>query len=447
MPRPNRIETAALVLLAIFFVGLGVETVMRAAFSVRPMTDAQVFFRAGWAVWAGEPVYRIVDDNGWPYVYPPTLAIAMVPFAAPPAGAAAPWFAMPFPVAVVVLYVIELAACLLAVHLAASAIERIVGDRIGLERTSWGPRWHPFWLLRIGALAAYLPLVSADIGRGQVTTMLLLSFVGFAALLARGRPFAAGLALSVGVTIKVFPAVGLLVPVLRRDWSCLAGFVAGMAVLAVALPLAVFGPERFVAEYRDYIPVVTGMSQTTGGSLGAQSGAVVPDSVGIGAFAYKTWVLISGQPFERTVAPGWPTLLHVAVASLLLAVFVRAFHGRVWTMRGPQPFEPWSLLLAVALLAAYATVAVPVAQLHYMCLAVFLHMLIVGQVWFDRGEPRTPAWLHALAAGVVIASIWNMSESLGRAVLVTAAVYPIAISILLGLVFLRRRTPPRARAM
>jgi hypothetical protein len=37
--------------------------------------DVQVFFRAGWAVWTGYPLYEVADHHGWTYHYPPFFAI------------------------------------------------------------------------------------------------------------------------------------------------------------------------------------------------------------------------------------------------------------------------------------------------------------------------------------------------------------------------------------
>jgi hypothetical protein len=40
--------------------------------------DTQVFFRAGWAVWTGYPLYQIADHHGWTYHYPPTFALVAI---------------------------------------------------------------------------------------------------------------------------------------------------------------------------------------------------------------------------------------------------------------------------------------------------------------------------------------------------------------------------------
>ncbi len=86
--------------------------------------DTQVFFRAGWAVWTGYPLYQITDHHGWTYHYPPTFALFMGPFANPPAGELQPAWALPFTAAVAVWYLINAACLMLALHVWANLLER-----------------------------------------------------------------------------------------------------------------------------------------------------------------------------------------------------------------------------------------------------------------------------------------------------------------------------------
>jgi hypothetical protein len=55
--------------------------------------DVEVFFRAGWAIWTGYPLYQIIDHHGWTYHYPPTFALLMGLFANPLQGYPQPWWA------------------------------------------------------------------------------------------------------------------------------------------------------------------------------------------------------------------------------------------------------------------------------------------------------------------------------------------------------------------
>ena len=93
--------------------------------------DVQVYFRAGWAVWTGYPLYEVADRHGWTYQYPPTFALFMGPFADPLPGYPQPWWALPFAAGVVVWYLINAACMLLCIHLWATALERYRFAQIG----------------------------------------------------------------------------------------------------------------------------------------------------------------------------------------------------------------------------------------------------------------------------------------------------------------------------
>ena len=86
--------------------------------------DVQVFFRAGWAIWTGYPLYQVFDHHGWTYHYPPTFALFMGFFANPLPDHPQPWWALPFPAAVAVWYLINVASLLVALRLWANALER-----------------------------------------------------------------------------------------------------------------------------------------------------------------------------------------------------------------------------------------------------------------------------------------------------------------------------------
>ena len=86
--------------------------------------DVQVFFRAGRAIWTGYPLYEVADHHGWTYHYPPTFALFMGPFANPLPDHPRPWWALPYPAAVAVWYLVNSACLLLALHVWANALER-----------------------------------------------------------------------------------------------------------------------------------------------------------------------------------------------------------------------------------------------------------------------------------------------------------------------------------
>ena len=114
--------------------------------------DVQVFFRAGWAVWTGYPLYQVADHHGWTYHYPPTFALFMGLFANPLPSYPQPGWALPFPAAVAAWYLINVACLFAALHIWAKAVER-AADR-GASRVFAAPMGagdRPF----VGADAVY----------------------------------------------------------------------------------------------------------------------------------------------------------------------------------------------------------------------------------------------------------------------------------------------------
>src|SRR6266511_4036912 len=92
--------------------------------------------------------------------------------------------------------------------------------------------------------------------RGQVNLLLLLLLCGTAGALLRGRRFQAGLWLAGAVCLKVIPVFLLLFPLWRRDARCLAGCAAGLVLGMGVVPLAVLGPVRTAAFYREWAEVL-----------------------------------------------------------------------------------------------------------------------------------------------------------------------------------------------
>ena len=96
--------------------------------------------------------------------------------------------------------------------------------------------------------AIVLPYLYADLVACNVTSVLLASVTGAYVLAARGKPIRAGLVLSIGVLLKMIPALCLLHFVVRRQWRVAWGTIAGVVLLGLIPTLVIFGPTKL----RDY---------------------------------------------------------------------------------------------------------------------------------------------------------------------------------------------------
>ena len=81
IPRPRRREWYAFATIAVLILGFLPIVVNKSVWLGQG--DVQVFFRAGWAIWTGYPLYQVADHHGWTYHYPPTFALFMGFFANP----------------------------------------------------------------------------------------------------------------------------------------------------------------------------------------------------------------------------------------------------------------------------------------------------------------------------------------------------------------------------
>ena len=122
IPRLGRRELLAVAVFAILILAFLPIVVHKAVWLGQG--DVEVFFRAGWAIWTGYPLYHVFDHHGWTYHYPPTFALFMGLFANPLPDHPQPWWAPPFPAAVAVWYLINVACLVAGLHIWANAIER-----------------------------------------------------------------------------------------------------------------------------------------------------------------------------------------------------------------------------------------------------------------------------------------------------------------------------------
>ena len=244
----ERLAIGALLAVLVVFAGV---TLWRSAYLSQRRTDADVYFRAAWALRTGQDPYAIADTNGWTYLYPPPLAVLAMPLAqeppvSHPSGHDVPdtqrqaW-SVPYPAAIVAWYALSAVLLLLSTHWMASALEACSPNRRVRFPTFRTRRW---WVNRVGPALFCAAAIGSTLARGQVNILLLAGVCGACLLIARGRSLGAGLVLATAVCLKLFPAFLLLYALLTRGWRMLAGCVLGCIALLAVLPTVVLGPTR-----------------------------------------------------------------------------------------------------------------------------------------------------------------------------------------------------------
>ena len=426
IPRPGRREWVAVAVLAILVLGFLPIVVNK---SVRlGQGDVQVFFRAGWAIWTGYPLYEVPDHHGWTYHYPPTFALLMGPFANPLPGYPQPWWALPYPAAVAVWYLINIACLFAALHLWAEAVERarpIVANPGFLQR---------HWALAIGPLLALLPFIGDGLARGQPTPVLLLLIVVFLSGYVERRNAAASFALSLAFTIKIFPIVLAVIPFMRRDWRFMLWSAGWCVVLLLVLPAICVGPAQTLALYR-----VMFTEHLRGIASGAMSQAIASQvspgafsSIGIGALVAR---FAAGDAFYSTPLPQWASNVQFAFNAAVVVAIVLIGRSGFWRLRGPQPPEPYPVLVAGAVLSAALPLMVPSAGPQYVTVALPLMTVLLVETWRRTGVESVTAvmvvwsvaaWLSMIVQEVPFAPV----KLIGPMTLVLLALAPPSLAVL-----------------
>lgn len=411
--RQERIALAAILLAVLVYLPV---VIYRAG--IRGFGDVQVFFRAGWAIWTGYPLYEVVDNHGWSYHYPPTFALFMGPFANPLPGHDQPWWALPMPAAVGVWYLLSVVCAFAAVHVWANALERHAG--LAVSGSGW-------WMLRLGPLLALLPYLGAGFARGQPTTLLILLVCGFLALSAGRRAAGAAWALAAAITAKIFPAVFILFPFLRRDVRMLVHGAVACVVLLFVLPVLVLGFGATVDLYRTlWFERLAGLADShVAARVQGELSPWSDDMVALGPMLARTFSAPS--PDAPFALPQWAWIIQIVFDVAVVALLVVLGYRRFWSWSWKQPPAAYGILMAGAVLLAALPAMLTVAQPHYWAQAMPLAALLTVEHWRRAGRTEPApilaawsvlAWLAYLATDV---GVWAPLQHHGPTTLVMLA--------------------------
>lgn len=378
LKRSRKLGLYSFLLLLILF-GAWVE--IRGAYQHTRKTDAGVYLRAGWAARTGSDIYSISDDRGLHYVYPPLLALAMIPLADPPCGQSRAGY-LPYEVSIGIWYVLTLMIGFSGGHILAKALEETSDDTIVQGQPPFCRRW---WALRILPILILLPAIGRSQMRGQVGLLIAFLLCGTTASLLRGKRFRAGLWLAGAISVKMIPAFLLLLPLGRRDWKMLSGTAIGLMVGMILIPVCMMGPYRTMAAYESFYQEVLlpGISADTEGSRGKElTGITSTDSNAPMAVLHN--IMYPRRENRPNLIATSVRIAHWIIAGLLTIITLYATGtkkaGRWFTGRiEATPTEAMSLgaLLLVMFIAS------PVFHPHYVSMAIPLVTVMISVIW-DR---------------------------------------------------------------
>ncbi|HWN98847.1 MAG TPA: glycosyltransferase family 87 protein [Blastocatellia bacterium] len=201
--------------------------------------DFNVFYHAAREVLAGRDPYQSSLGDWTPYLYPPLLAVALVPLALLPLPVAAyAWF--------LINAVSSLATAIMSGDLARAGEQ--LSDRTNeAKETSGGLITHDVFLIAALSLFVVARFVLDNFSLGQVNPLVGGLAAGHVYLHSRNKKTASAFVLSLAVSIKLTPLVLIPYHIARRRWKFAAACLAmSVALTAMSfLPLGSRAPEAF----------------------------------------------------------------------------------------------------------------------------------------------------------------------------------------------------------
>ncbi len=402
----------------------GALTVKRSAFSERRMTDAGVFFRAGWAVREGVDPMSISDENGWRYLYPPAIAAAFVPLAdAPvseplpstPSGPETPAASgyMPYWVSVAIWYFFSVLCAAASIELLARTLTRGSADPNirALKPTHGG-----WWNIRFWPMLCLAPDFGSTLSKGQINLHMLVLICGGIFLFAQatrlgadssqpsrrfGPAFWGGVCMAMAACIKVIPGILVFDVLARRGWRAIIGYGAcGLAVMVV-IPVLVFGPVRAYESTWTFMDKVL-LAGLAGSDERLQHGAGFDNTDNLSIQGSLHNLMHIHEPRgERPEKPdAWVKPTHLAVSIGLLIATLLIGRGR--------PDDALAITLRVGMLCAVMLLATPMCHRHYY---VFMLPAVFALVFMNIG--RSPlGFLHGW--GVVLIPVYPTLMGVAR---------------------------------
>lgn len=220
------------------------------------------------------------------------------------------------------------------------------------------------------ALLCILPLqMTFRYGRYYVLVLMLICAAHYA--LQRGWNMASGLCIAIAAAMKLFPALFVILFLLRRNWRALAGFVVGVAGLTGA-SLLIFGAEVHRVFLYEVVPQIS------------RGDWIAPYYLPRGTFITLWSRLFLREP-ELNPSP-WihSPLLYALAQALTTTVLVMSF-VIVGKQRMSRTSLPWAAMVPLVLLVCST------AGDDYPCLLIFTTILACGALWSEGNRSQVVA--------------------------------------------------------
>jgi hypothetical protein len=388
----SKLHVIGLTLLLVVVILFGAMVEFRGALTKTHMTDIGPYLRAAWSVRTGGDMYKITDDRGFHYVYPPVFAILMTPLADPPHGEDRKGY-LPYEASVGIWYVITMALGLAGIAILARTVEDPFRNLAAGRGRRFSQRW---WALRTAPMLILLPAIGRSQMRGQVGLLIVFFLCCVAASILKGRRFRAGLWLSAAICVKLIPAILLTFALWRRDWRMLSGSAAGLLVGLILVPLIVLGPGRTASSYKTFYKetVLAGINGEHRGSRGRELTGITSTDSNSPMVVLNNIMYPDRNSRPKVAHPG-VRAAHWTIAFVLLAITLLAsgWKGRWYSGRVDATISEVSFISAFIPLMFVTS---PVFHPHYVSMAVPLVMILLVILWERYSYGNIPSRWKAL---------------------------------------------------
>ena len=348
-------------------VGLGVNTVYRAAIWPIQRTDFTVYQLAGQAVVDGTDIYQVRNVRGWAYVYPPPFAILMAPFAL----LSVFWGALVWYVISVALIVWALVLCVRTVR----SVFSIDGHLL---------------ILCIVPIAMLLVWFISGLARGQASVLLMWLVLAAFCWHWEGHDLRGGACLAGAVLLKAFPLVLLGYFVWRGKWKFLLTAIATIIVGGLILPAAVFGFKKNLAYWEIWEQIIARPSLANE-SQRAQSGL-------------NDQLFDPQKPRNQSLPAVLSRLTNNSFARVATVFVGLGMVGAMWVV-GRKAGERSELLIGSAVMT-WMLLVPPVSETHYFVLLLLPLMVLLAVTMNEPDDTtrRFTRWTLIVFCAVVLAS-------------------------------------------
>jgi hypothetical protein len=393
------VKRAIAVVAVVLVVALGWNTAYRAGVgrdpAKRPRTDFLAYEAGADALASGQSPFGAKDSLGLAYVYPPAIALVVLPLQLLGRAAPVAWYA---------LSVAVFAAGVAALRRALAPRE---GERSGSVALELG----------VPLALVALPLASGLL-RGQIGPILAGLVALGAAEVARGREVRGGAWLGAAAALKATPVLAVLALAFDRRPRAFAGALAAAALLLGVGPALFLGPRGAVAANVDFVENMGLRYARDPGSAGFGEGARDYDVLERGE-SQSIPAMLWRAGLGRTRAFGPIVLaLSTAVAAASLAPAIR------------RPRSPRALVAALGLAAA-ATLLVSPAAWHHHHVVLLPALVAVATDAARTGRRDVWVWLAVAGALEALHFAVELLRPLGLLAPATAIVLGLALRVAL----------------